>query len=597
MIRLAARSRFSNAVELAKLGGLRHPGSAFVADDLSRLALLSGVPEAKLRTLTYRPSHIKGEHHFLDGTIKRIHLDLSHRWVCPECLKEACYHRCLWDLRPIACCPRHRRLLLRECWQCSRALGWEDSRLDICDSCGASITNAPFSEVYACDADASQDIYDIASGRNVDWLHSALRDAPRGDIIDFVIDLGFIIARDEKHRSHLFTIHTRKGELLPVITAGICCLRDWPLPFAKMIEQRLELCIARRLSAGAQKTFGKLYNLMAKLPDTILREAVLNVARDVVRQNPLTRGRMHRSVLLGLGLDDENTTSLTEAARTLESSSAHVKRLVKAGVLTTLTKNESRGVPTLYERRVLDEFAAKIDRHLNLREASRRLSISKARMLELIKAGLIKPDHRASQDGLGVWAIDSNDVDKFVAEIEARCQLSVNGSRMDFNAAMEAFRRRGKSLPDVLTMVIEGGLDPVCSSPYDKGLTRFHFSRDEVKRQCRELETSAGSLSRQATAEILRCKWEVVQHLIQVGLLRAEGDRLPVKEVYRFKREIVSASELAHSISVSPLTLLSRAQKEGVDPVSGPDVDGGRQVFFRRTPALLGVSDLIMQQK
>ncbi len=217
--------------------------------------------------------------------------------------------------------------------------------------------------------------------------------------------------------------------------------------------------------------------------------------------------------------------------------------------------------------------------------------------MELIKAGFIKPDHRAIEDGFGVWAIDSDVVDKFQLALEARCKPSPEETPMEFNAAVEALRRRGKDLPEVLDLVLQNELPPVCILPDAVGLKRLAFSQREVKHQCRDLEAGTGSLSRQAAAEILGIKWEVIRHLLEVGLLQADGDKLAVKEVYRFTRDVVSASELARSIRVSPLTLLSWAKKTGVAPVSGPDIDGGRQVFFKKTPALSNLSDLVKRRK
>lgn len=87
----------------------------------------------------------------------------------------------------------------------------------------------------------------------------------------------------------------------------------------------------------------------------------------------------------------------------------------------------------------------------------------------------------------------------------------------------------------------------------------------------------------------MKLKEQVAYQLVRAGLLATEiipenGRPLtliPTKALNDFEAAFVSAVTLALRLKTSPRHLTQLLQEEGVQPVTGPTVDGGRQTFFR----------------
>lgn len=84
-------------------------------------------------------------------------------------------------------------------------------------------------------------------------------------------------------------------------------------------------------------------------------------------------------------------------------------------------------------------------------------------------------------------------------------------------------------------------------------------------------------------ANELCLKQEVVYHLIRRGLLHAKhastGWKVDQQAIHDFREKYVALADLAREKRTSPRHLMSFIAAQ---PVSGPEVNGGRQYFFSR---------------
>ncbi|WP_431271776.1 hypothetical protein [Dankookia sp. P2] len=186
------------------------------------------------------------------------------------------------------------------------------------------------------------------------------------------------------------------------------------------------------------------------------------------------------------------------------------------------------------------------------------LGISRGRLLALVDGGLLAPIHRATADSLGRWAFDSADIQRLLGALEARCSGGADVPVIGFEAAAEAMRRRDVSLPAFLRMVLDGQVRPVAVDAGQVGLKRLRFAASAVREACRAREAETGRLTVQAAAERMGLKWEVVRHLVRVGLIAAEDGTVPVAALDAFSRTYVAASEAAREAGTSPRALIAR---------------------------------------
>ena len=86
----------------------------------------------------------------------------------------------------------------------------------------------------------------------------------------------------------------------------------------------------------------------------------------------------------------------------------------------------------------------------------------------------------------------------------------------------------------------------------------------------------------QAAADVLGLKWEEVRHLARVGLLGVREGRIPMRDVKAFSKDFIAASAVARHRRTSSRAVVANLARAGVTPATGPGVDGGRKIFFRR---------------
>lgn len=146
IMRLAELNTIPELGWILKLAGLRQPYdyeykySSDLRVDTVPLSMLTGVDEAKLKTLLYL--HEQGHRRYIYGnliifgqTIQHCFVKREKAKICPACLIEQIYCRKAWELSPITACPIHQCLLIDRCRKCKRSISWARPKINICQ-CG-----------------------------------------------------------------------------------------------------------------------------------------------------------------------------------------------------------------------------------------------------------------------------------------------------------------------------------------------------------------------------------------------------------------------------------------------------------------------------
>ncbi len=580
LVRLAGRSRVHGIAGLARRTRLRQPGSAFEHADLMPLAQLAGCDPVLLAGMLYAPTTRHAHHRFLGGEVHREQIDLRRRRACPACLGETDYHRAVWDLSLVGCCPVHRLLLTSACGRCGKPLRWQTS-LTRCDHCQADLLSVQQPACTESEALATEKFQWLAGGDPVPWLPEVLAEADRSDLMRLVMALGILGSGWEGQRRPEGVAAAGSSAAARIVVHGIAVLEEWPTAFEDILRGAARGSDARRGRFGARRGLGDLYDLLAALPGGAIRNAVAEVARGVLASDPVAASRLRKSRLLAPLATDRAPLSLKDAARTLGTTGQRVKKLASIGAL-KVSGVEGRGLPAAVDPTAVQAFAARQLRLVDMRKAAALLSVSRDRLRRLVEHGLVSPVHRATEDGFGSWAFDVRDIAGFQVRLEGKMATGTIGEAMGFEAAVEAARRRSIRLPDFLRLILEGDLQPTAINASEVGLKRLRFSIRDVRALCRTREAARSVLTMQAASELLGLKWEQVRHLVRQGLLDAKETGIPVAAVHGFAKEFVAAAELARERRTSPRALVGWLHAKGIRPATGPGVDGGRKAFYRR---------------
>ncbi len=583
IIRLAERSRAVFADRLAARAGLRQPGAATSAADLSRLARMAGVDVGRLDRVAYRPTGRLAHHRFTGGELHREFIDISSRRACPLCLRDSPYHRAAWDFALLTACPTHGCRLLARCPACPRRPGWRHPSVARC-RCEASLVSAGASPAAPAEIEANRRALALASGEDVAWLPECLRACERADLVRIMMCLGMFLCGWSGQRRIESLVARGPDTVAGVLMAGVQCLADWPCSLHEFLAACREEEHGRRGRYGARKALGSFYDWLHVLEPTAARTALIEAARDFVAADGTLAARAHRSSLVAPagGRGETGSASLTEAATALGRSGHGVKQLMAAGLMPS-APSEGRGVPMHLNRAAVLDLAGRAQTWLSLRELAAALGVSRARTERIVQACMLRPV-QAPSDGWATWSFERSAVDAFLVQLSRVIQTP--GPQVGFDFAAEAFRRRGVNIADLLTRIADGRLLAASLDSDGIGLKRLRFRRADIRVACRELEQeSDGLMTVQAAAERLGLKWAVVDNLIRSEVLGSAPDGISAAEVERFQREYVLGSELARRAETSPRQVAKVLAQAGVAPVVGPSVDGSRQNVFQRCEA------------
>ena len=544
---------------------------------LDLLADLSHVRQPTLVEMAYGPTGRFAHHRFGNGTLHREMIDLSRRRSCPRCLSKHAHHRADWDMTLLTACPAHSERLVATCLGCGRKPGWNHRDIALC-RCGIDLRAAPPLTVPKAEATAIGRLLGLGTNRETGWLPAPLSACDPADLVHLAMCLGMFLTGWHRARRVETLSAAGPDAVAKVMVAGVGALASWPTSLRDYLG-------AARLDAGerpgrygARKTIGPFYGWLQGVDPGPVRDAIVAVVRELPASDPVLARRMHRSVLVSGPVSRNGAViGMVEAAAILGCSQDSIKRMMAAGALPTV-RSFGRGVPMAFERAAVCAVAAERSATIDLRQATLRLGISKIRVRHLLDAGVLP----ASKHGDGRWAIPAGCLSELLSRIEGQVSLSLaERGHVSFNHVSESLRRHGMDF-DKVVVAIRDGIIPVASvDRAGVGLHRFRFSK-EVVRAFAPKAAAGTSMTLQAAAGCLGLKWEVVAHLVRVGLLGGSRAGITRADADAFIETFVTGAALARAAGTSPRTMALRLAAEGIKPASGPGIDGGRQNLFRR---------------
>ena len=584
IMRVACRLRFGSADRLAALAGLRQPGSTVSTAGLAQLAEITGSSPCWLERVAYRPTERFAHHAFLGGAVHRELIDISHRRLCPRCIEHVPYHRACWDLSLVTACPEHSIRLVAVCpnQRCGRRMAWRRPNLARC-VCGLDFTSLTGDRVPGGEADACARLLGLIRGVPLPWLPETLAACDRSDLVRLAMCLGMFLTGWTGERRVETLVNSGADAVAGVVVAGMGALADWPGTLHGYLRRARATEGGRRGRYGARKALGAFYGWLGMMEPGQVKSAVTAAARDFVDLDPELSRRVHRSRLLSRPGGSRLVIGLNEAAAILGVSGDGVKALMASGTLPEVP-SEGRGVPMLLPRGAVDELARQAASSLTLKGAAALLGISRTRVRRLVDAGVLTAQSPSKKAGGSTWSLCGKEVTALFGSAKPR-RRGDRGSceqQVTFEHAAEVLRRGGVDFSGFVRMIVDGRLRVVGVDAAARGFKRLRFDSAQLRSERQALATDP-VLSVQAAAERLGLKWQVVRHLVDIGIVPANDCGITTVEMERFRTEYVSGAVLARQRKTSPRHLASMLAKLAILPVTGPGVDGGRQNFFRRS--------------
>lgn len=510
-----------------------------------------------------------------------IHTLYQYARYCPLCLKSHRYWRSAWENALVPVCLVHQSKLIGRCGKCKKAFITSQIGLDRC-ACGASLVRVDDATLV--------DSCTLALGRlllgerdlTTDVAHgfpSELASLETPELMRLVLFLGAYRQFGKQAKPRKLSIKSNVDSAFAVLTGAVQTLAHWPLGIAALVESYLKSDGPAR---SVRQRLGYLYigihKEFAEPQFGFLRNAfdqyVLSYWPDLIDQKSRWIGNIKR---------DQHFISGTRIAKDLGVP----LRLLREWVATQQLEGTIRHLPSgrtqLALRKGQEQRIARLSRVLNLAEAAAYLGLPEKRLRELLVAKLIfgqKPVAGAQ------WKIHCSELDRFIEVIKnASSPHGVN----DVLSLDQIFRCRWTenwNFIDLMNAIRTGEI--ITSWLPDRGKKNLEHLRVDVQSLNAWSGKADNGLSIPAVCELLKIKQEVGYHLVNKNLLVSRdagrlGRRIDQKSLDQFNCQYCFARDVALANRTSPRALVQRLRDMGVEPISGPAIDGGRQVIYARS--------------
>lgn len=498
---------------------------------------------------------------------------LYKRW-CPLCLQELAYFKGVWGLKLSCVCTKHACYLIAHCAQCRQPQSWQHAHLFTCMHCGSALDRS---------------LTSIASPWMV-TLQSALVSSLTAERSSFFTALDthawirlirylgqFDGAELPKRPGQVSGLH--HFEVAKHCMHNVAhLLADWPRHFEALLEV---IQSSQPASSSLKKTFGVLYRVLY----FHLRANEFQFLRDsfeaYLHQHwwgmVCKRNRAFKSSTISEHprLTLKQVATQTGLAPALIRHLSTSKRIAKSNI----NLPSGRQVSSFHQAD-LPHIEALARDLLNLQATAQYLSVSKRVVRELITAKVITPLAIRKHASMASWLIDKQQLDHLcITTISALAKELVS-----FASVIKYWRLREGEMVQLVKTLIAGEFKAFDVNGHSVVIGKLMLDKLATHDWLKALRQDLGTMSVDEAAKRLGVKQQVAYHLVKVGLLHSiqtkqAGKQITKHALEQFNHQYVALSALAKQLQTSPSALFKSIKTK---PITGPQIDGGRQYFYLR---------------
>lgn len=580
--------------------------------DLSALASLSNVDVSDLEPLRCpidRQSNSSYRRLFYGLTVPQYVIRQKHPKICPVCLREAAYTRRIWEFALVTVCPIHRCLLMDECPSCGKRISWFRNRVTVCP-CRYDWREYRSPVIENLDSNVTRQIYLLCHLTAEDArtrLDDTFKSTPLYgvDLQNLVAALLFIASQfthaDYKRGQRLidttgknFARTKRNVEIHGLLCKALSVFNDWPNNYFDFLEWRRRHRPNRRFTSGLGRDFHEYKSALYYQ----LAAGQLDFMRDAFEEYLATRWeggyaaylkRLNPTLLVRSKYASKN-----EAKEYLHITGGGVERLIASGKLKAVIRHIGDVRTVLIERDSLEFVKREIGQVLNLKQAATVLGVTKQRVYELVECKLLKPVGGEYVDRRSSLAFSLEEVRSLLTAISRKLkkgrQVALN-ENIGFLTALRKVSRKSINIGQFIQVILDGTICPV-GADTKTGLSSLIFSKVDIDCYITELERgrlgethSATEVAEKLGIGLNNTRFLITKGLIQVCRPAVKGHhdlRISKSAVDIFNSTYVLPAKLVHQFNTTSSRLTNLLIAHGINPISGPKVDGGKQYIFNR---------------
>lgn len=363
-----------------------------------------------------------------------------------------------------------------------------------------------------------------------------------------------------------------------ILESAASCLSDWP----NGVEKLLSAVVGKKIeSRSIRRNIGYIYVAVQKsLRDDgfkFFREAFYNAIADnwpEVMDSKSVAAKAKSSSI-------SSHVSGTVFAKEMGVSTKTVARWIESKKISGSIRSFENGRSQISVNPGQKDKARKYVECLSLIDAARKLGLKKETVRGLIKAGGIRAfrTHPTAP-----WQIDKQQIATLMKNLrKGASKFKERGNQKSLDQIMRFYASSDVTQLMIISAIMNGQLEYTYK---DGSLTlcrSIHLDRTVFTKWV----LGSDLLTISELANELKVKQEVAYHITNKGIIptvdKGRFGRLVSREgLSEFRAKYIWARDVACTASTSPKKVVSILRGRGIIPVSGPAIDGGRQVLFIR---------------
>lgn len=598
LLRLTEANFFEKVYWIYDLAGLisfRVPLNPYLinseTEDLSKLSQLTRVEKGTLWSLLvpflYEQKYNNEQYNFRIRDKYFIHAKKTK--ICPVCLKEKIYVRKFWDYSFFTCCPYHRCLLIDVCPNCNKYIKYNRKTVSRCN-CGYNFLEAEVEKIIEGEDELSKLIcllIGIQVGNNI-------KETTINPLFGLKLDtlfevLYFIIRNTHVNLIKLPNSKIKNKELHDILNQGFKVFTDWPNNYYLYLDKVHKLNKAKYSLQGVGQ-FGEFYiTLYRKYMEGPLSFLWVEFENYIKFH---WKGRyVGNNSNIKFHPEEKMFISSGEAEEHLGVDCNSIKKLVRSGVLDGEIRKSEKRQYVLLRKSSVECYNEILKRSLSTDEAASYLGISRFGLMDLFESSYLKIVRGPELDGNHVRLFDIQELDHFLEKLDAICKVS--GDKYNEDEIID-FHKAHKAVssflqPNFITLVkffdiVFSGQLTILKWNKGVGVQRYVFIKKEIKdtfEQKNEHYTPIEATRRlniHANQSYLWIKKGFIKTKIENGKVIIQDEDLKL-----FSEKYITQKEIFKLFKRWPHRILKEILEYGIEPVSGPTIDGEEKyLFFRK---------------
>ncbi len=507
---------------------------------------------------------------------------------CPHCLKNEPVWKVGWELYFFDACPEHGVWLVDRCSSCGREIKWGRGELLRCQ----------------CGADLRQEI-PVDCSPAVTALVKALQNALSNRMnAETSIPLQKLDIAQMQQLTRYIGAGLRPGagiRALKIRHAGTMAVSweisshaaevfaDWPTAFFTILDQFDSHQSGRSLKRTLGQTYRYPFTALIAPEFDAVRSAFLEWLLSSWRGGVARRNRR----LVETIMQHAEWIPAKLACAELGISKKRIEFLVKTGMLEGETFIYQSGRRFLSVKKSgLDQVTAFLKSGVTLRTASRLLGFSKKRIRGILL--LLFPNAFRSAGYGTPWFVPFADIEDVLSVRQNLPVVSLpDEGCVTINHVLRYYMWTESEVVALIKETLNGNIKAVAAQADLEGLNGVIYRDAEIKVwRDRHRQGQGAWLTLAQVAEILRMHKEAVGHLIHLGFIQSVmlprilpggGHRISRLELERFQKDFATSTEIARQVGQTAYKVRAILARNGIEPVSGPKVDSGRQTLYLKS--------------